>query len=165
MIGHFRRASMGAVGTILALGQRLSAWSLLVNLIAIWPLLGLPAFTGEAWAAELEPPPGSPERKAILDALRVELRRYQDEPMVFVVRHLKVADRWAWVVADPQSADATSYYEPVSALLRKRGGSWTLVEMPCAEEDNPECITNPGYFPRLRARRPDVPPEILPPSE
>jgi len=158
MIGHFRRASMGAVGTILA-------WSLLVTLIAIWTALGLTALTGTAQAAELEPPSGSPERKAILDALRAELRRFQDEPMVFVVRHLKVADRWAWVVADPQSPDATSHYETVSALLRKRGGSWTLVEMPCAEEDNPECITNPGYFPRLRARRPDVPPRILPAAE
>jgi hypothetical protein len=145
-------------------------WRLLPALVAIVPLAAplllvcANAFA-QTSAVDVAPPPGNPERKAILDALRVELRRYQDQPMVFVVRHLRVNGRWAWVDVNPQSPDATQHYESVSALLRSGRGGWTVVEMPCAEEDNPDCITDPGYFMRLRSRWPEVPPSILPSPE
>jgi hypothetical protein len=149
---------------------RFPAWPLLLVLFAISPLAATSLLAGTnamptTAAVDTEPSPGSPERKAILDALRDELRRYQDQPMVFVVRYIRVSGRWAWVDVDPQSPDAAQHYEPVSALLRRHRGGWTLVEMPCTEEDNPECITDPGYFTRLRSRRPEVPSTILPAPE
>jgi hypothetical protein len=48
-------------------------------------------------------------------------------------------------------------------LLRKRDGHWKIMEMPCTEEDNPDCLGDPDYFNRLQQRIKGIPPEILPP--
>ena len=77
--------------------------------------------------------------------------------VVFVVRHLKVKDGWAWVHALPQSPDGVSHYEDVSALLRKSGAAWGLVELPCAEEGNDQCLGSPDYFLRVKKRFPNLP--------
>lgn len=108
------------------------------------------------------PAAGSPERKAILDALREETRQLHQAEVVFVVNHLKVQNNWAWVQAAPQSEDGSNRYENVSALLRKRRGVWAVVEVPCAEEGNPDCIGESGYFKRLMTRFPLAPRGIFP---
>jgi hypothetical protein len=108
------------------------------------------------------PKPGSAERKEILQALRAEVKRRHHLDVVFVVKHLKVKMGFAWVHALPRSRDGSSRYEDVSALLKKGKGPWTVVEIPCAEEDNPQCIGNPAYFQKLKERFPKMPPDILP---
>jgi hypothetical protein len=108
------------------------------------------------------PQPGSAERKAILDALRMWVKQQHHLDVVFVVRHLKVKDGYAWVHTLPQSKDGSSRYEDISALLKKDQGRWEVAEIPCAEIDNPDCIGDPGYFDGLKQRFPEMPGDILP---
>lgn len=111
------------------------------------------------------PARGSPEREAILGELRAFTKRMSDLDMVFVVRHLKSGCGWAWIEADPRSADGTQHYEQVQVLLARRNGRWAYVEsLPewseC--EPDPDCIHPARYFRKLAARHPGVPPGIFP---
>jgi hypothetical protein len=106
--------------------------------------------------------PGSPVRKAILDALRQEMKRLHSMDMVFVVKYMKVKDKWCWVHTLPQSADGMNHYEDVSALLHREGSVWKVAELACTEEENPECLSNPKYFKILKTRFPEVREEIFP---
>jgi hypothetical protein len=108
------------------------------------------------------PQPGSAERKAILDALRMWVKQQHQIEVVFVVKHLKVKNGYAWVHTLPQSKDGSSRYEDISALLQKDQGRWEVAEIPCAEVDNPDCIGDPGYFGGLKRRFPEMPEDILP---
>lgn len=108
------------------------------------------------------PAPGSPERRAILAALRAKLYSLHQLEASFEVRHLKVQGGWAWVQAQPRSADGSQRFEDVHALLRKADSGWRVEDFPCTEEDNPECVGQPGFFRTLRARFPQLPPDILP---
>ncbi len=106
--------------------------------------------------------PGSPIRRAVLDALRQEMKRLNGLEVVFIVKYLKVKDGWAWVHALPQSPDGKNHYEDLSALLHLKSGAWKVVELACTEEENPQCLSNPMYFSELKKRFPKVPGEILP---
>ncbi|MGB8247934.1 MAG: hypothetical protein WCE98_07975 [Chlorobium sp.] len=110
------------------------------------------------------PPPGSSERREILDALRKEIFRLHRLDVVFVVGFLKAQDGWAWAETLPQSPDGRSRYEGVSALLRKSGGRWRIAELACSEPDNPECLDSPDYFRKLNMRFPALPVSVLPPG-
>jgi len=113
----------------------------------------------------LSVPRGTSKRKAILDALRLEAEQMvpqQDVQIIFVVKYLKAKDGWAWIHTLPQSQDGYNHYEDIFALLKKRNGAWRVIEIPCAEEENPECISNPAYFSNLQKRFPEIPEEILP---
>lgn len=129
-------------------------------LLLVLPPISLAAGSQEA---AVTPPKGSAERKLILDALRSQLRQDEIE-IVFVVRHLKVKDGWAWVHALPQSPDGASRFEDVSALLKKGGAGWDVVELPSGEEGDTEGLDSPDYFLNLKKRFPNLPPEILPES-
>ncbi len=122
--------------------------------------LAPPCRAAEAGERAATPPPGSPERRLILAALREELFRLHGLEMVFEVRHLKVRGEWAWVAVSPRSPDGRRHYEPVHALLRKQGGRWQVAELPCTEEESP--LWQPGYFRQLQTRFPGVPPGIFP---
>lgn len=96
------------------------------------------------------PAPGSPERRALLDALRAELRRWQGLDAIFVVDWMKVANGWAWAQVRPQSRDGLSHYEDVSALLRFEQGHWRVLELVGPEDDE------------VQRRFPAAPPSIFP---
>ena len=68
------------------------------------------------------PAKGSEDRKAIMDALRVVIRKMSGLEVIFVVRHLKINEGWAWVETDPESADGKNHYEPMVGLLHKKTG-------------------------------------------
>jgi len=93
------------------------------------------------------PPKGNPERKAILDSLKEELKQFpDDEPssigfeykredvgvakwfieegkeVIFIVNHLKVVDNWAWIETEPRSPDGMNNYKPIEALFHKEKG-------------------------------------------
>lgn len=108
------------------------------------------------------PPVGSLERKLIMNTLRVQIREFHEVEVVFVVKHLKGKDGWAWVHALPQSPDQKNRYEDVAALLRKHGPAWEVVELACSEEDNDQCLGSADYFKLLKQRFPGLPPDILP---
>ena len=108
------------------------------------------------------PARGSAERKAILDAMRLKVKELHQLDVVFVVVTMKVGNVWAWVHTQPQSKDGSSHYEDFLALLKRTNGSWLVVEIPCTEPDNPDCIDSPGYFGKLASRFPGMPRELLP---
>lgn len=90
------------------------------------------------------PKPGSAERKAIMDSLRVPVQKKLLKPVVFKVDHLKVQHGWAFMRGVPQQPEgrAMDYrgteYERlqregafddwICALLRKVGTKWQVVE-------------------------------------
>jgi len=110
---------------------------------------------GLAHAGPYTPPPGSPERKAIFDAMRAI---GDDHTRVFVVLSLKVENGWAWTSVNPQSADGSQHFEPESALLEKVGGHWQVLDQPCGEGDcDPQ-----KELARIRAAHPQAPADIFP---
>jgi hypothetical protein len=83
---------------------------------------------------------GTAQRRAILDALRPVIQRELGGRVEFVVRNINVQGGWALVVATPQRPGGGAIPAPaswareahdgmdVNALLRFRGGRWTLVD-------------------------------------
>ncbi len=157
--------SFGGKPALMAIFSLLWAGFLLGSQTGIFPQTV--GFSDSAWAAPrglaaYTPPPGSPERRDIVEGLRRKLRDLHRIEAVFEVRYLKVSQGWAWISANPRSPDGSRHYEGVAALLRQEGGSWQVVEFPCIEEDNPDCLGQPGYFKKLKARFPQAPPDIFP---
>ncbi len=103
------------------------------------------------------PPPGSAERRVVLDLLHAKIAELQALDVVFVVKRMEISKGWAWVHTLPQSRDGRSRYEDFFALLHQHNGRWSVAEIPCTEFDNPECIDSPDYFRRLRQRFPAMP--------
>jgi hypothetical protein len=89
------------------------------------------------------PASGTPERKAILDVLRVPVRKDLGQMVIFKVNAMAVQDNWAFVYAQPLRANgkpidyrrtrhardvnAGMFGDDCSGLLRYRDGTWTLV--------------------------------------
>jgi hypothetical protein len=86
------------------------------------------------------PRPGSPERAAILDALRPSIEAQLGPNVEFVIKDFKVYRGWAFVLADPQrkggrAIDGRRYFPnwydigglETSAILRFQKGRWNLV--------------------------------------
>ena len=89
------------------------------------------------------PEKGSPERKAILDALRVPVERKLKQKIVFAADHFNVSGNWAFLGGQPQSPDGgqpdytgTPYQEAKEsdmfdnnffAILKKTGTTWKVV--------------------------------------
>ena len=97
----------------------------------------------------------SPVRQAIMDAMRV----MAGDDRVYVVRYLKVSGDWVWLDADPRSRNGRNRYEPESALLRRTGGVWRVVDAPCVEET---CDPRPKEITRIRRANPSAPAAIFP---
>jgi hypothetical protein len=131
---------------------------------AVDPSRSAPVATGERTEAPTTPPPGSRERRAILDALRAELSHLIGPDLVFVVATLRVREGWAWIEAAPQSRDGANRYEDVTALLRKEDGRWVVQLLgPCGEAQDPESGCNEDIDPEpLMARFPTLPPDLVP---
>jgi len=83
-----------------------------------------------------QPAPNSPQRRAIMDALRPRIEAVLDRPVEFVVSRVAVRDGWALVIAEPQRPgggriDGRRYFArdwdnmdglTVTAILRYRAG-------------------------------------------
>ena len=90
------------------------------------------------------PEKGSPERKAILDALRIPIERDLKQPIVFAADNFKVQGTWAFISGTPQTPGGgapnyagTKYAEAENegafdnnffALLKKTGGKWRVTK-------------------------------------
>lgn len=86
------------------------------------------------------PEKGSPERKAILDALRVPVERELKQPIVFAAEHFNVQGNWAFIDGRSQTPDGkepnfriTKYADAIKygafdnnffALLKRTGKTW-----------------------------------------
>lgn len=90
----------------------------------------------------VSPAQGTPERKAILDALRPKLEAELKASLVFVVSDIRASGEWAFVMAQPQRKDGKKldgqkiygeHWEhmdgfKLTAVLRKKANQWTLLE-------------------------------------
>lgn len=90
------------------------------------------------------PDKGSPERKAILDSLRVPVERAMKQKIVFVADNFNVQGTWAFVggsmqtpsggqpnLAGTEFAEAAKegfYDSNFFGLLRKTGGKWRVIK-------------------------------------
>ena len=90
------------------------------------------------------PEKDSPERKSILNALRVPVERQLKQRIVFVADNFKVQGTWAFVSGTPQSPaggepdyrgtpyreqkDQGAFDNNFFALLRKTRGEWRVVK-------------------------------------
>jgi len=102
-------------------------------------------FAGPAHAQVFHTPAtGSPERKAIMDVLRVPCEKDLGRKVIFRVQHLRVSGDWAFARVVPLQPDGkeidysrTKYREDASegvfdaegeALLRRQDGAWKVLE-------------------------------------
>lgn len=85
----------------------------------------------------------TPERKQVLDALRIPVAQELKQDIIFKVDHYKAEGDWAFVSASPKNKDGgapnwkiTKYQkfidngdfeDGIYALLKKTGGKWTVV--------------------------------------
>lgn len=90
------------------------------------------------------PAAGTPERKAIMDALRVPVEADLRQKVIFKVQHLRIVGQWALARVVPLRPDGgdinyskTRYREDMEegafdgegeALLRRDGDGWRLLE-------------------------------------
>lgn len=89
------------------------------------------------------PSAGTPERKAIMDALRSPVQADLRQAVIFKVKDLRVTDEWAFLNGEPLQPNGsrvdyrnTRYQERIregifdngiSALMRKRQGQWHVI--------------------------------------
>ncbi|WP_296817702.1 hypothetical protein [Brevundimonas sp.] len=103
-----------------------------------------------AGAAEAQsihtPAPGTPERRAILDAIRPEVEADLGPPVEFVVEEMRVSGTWAFVHAEPQRPGGGRIDAPhddfqdgntTYAVLRRRDGRWRPLMVAVGPSDVP----------------------------
>jgi cell wall-associated NlpC family hydrolase len=115
-----------------------------------------------------EPKRGDPERKVIMDALRAEKYPGQEAKVIFVVKHLKIHNGWAWADVTPQDNAGKSLSDGTTALLRYDGGKWKSVDLGKLSETSTHSTagkgTSAGFLKNVLSLYPDVPQDIFPAS-
>ena len=130
----------------------------------IQPALGLSQTTDQLrTAAE-----GSPERKAILDAVRKEYEEGADHPAKFQVNYLKVHNGWAWIDVTPLNASGEPVADPAPLLFYNDNGKWVakdLNDVPTESDGHagPHDLS-PKYLEAVQKKYPGVPADIFPAS-
>lgn len=106
------------------------------------------------------PRAGSPERKAIMDALR------GDQKVVFKVYYLKVHGDWAWADVTPLDK-GKAVAEGGASLLHKENDAWKVMDLSVIPDDpdnplGPDDPT-PKFVRAVQKAFPGVPGDIFPP--
>jgi len=106
-------------------------------------LLAAPAF-----AKPHTPKAGSAERKAILDALRVPIRREAKQAVVFYDVTMRVESGWAWVVCITK--DKTGKKLPLGdiatqGLMHKVKGKWIVEHWGLSGDISVACAAAKAY--------------------
>ena len=128
--------SQTAVMTSIAI-LKTSLWKFLATILTLVLLANL------SLAAQIhQPGRGSPERRAILEAIRSSIETQMNGPVEFVITTIKSDGEWALVIAEPQrpggaaiDAEETTFAGKsdemdgltVYALARKQDGDWSHV--------------------------------------
>ncbi len=112
-------------------------------------------FTTPLWASPKAyvPAPGSVERKAIMDALRVPVENKIKKKVIFKVDYLRVQEGWAFLMAVPLQAngkpmdyhgtpyqkevDADVFGNTVCALLHQQADIWKVIDFDLGATDVP----------------------------
>lgn len=114
------------------------------------------AAAGPPAGARASVAPGSVHRRSILDAIRPAVEAQLGPNVEFVVHDLRIIQGWAFVAATPQRRggrpiDGHRYFRDfdsmggleVQAVLRMRGGRWTVVEQAIGATDVWYCDMGP----------------------
>lgn len=111
------------------------------------------------------PAKGSPERQAILDAVRDEYKEGADHPADFKVNYLKVHNGWAWINVTPLDANGKPVAEPAPLLYYNDNGKWTpkdLVDVGLNDDtDHGPHDPSPKYIKALQQKYPGIPTDII----
>lgn len=112
------------------------------------------------------PAKGSPERKAILDAVREEYKEGEDHPAEFQVNYLKVHNGWAWIDVTPLNDSGKPVADPAPLLFYNEKGKWMAkdlndVPMGGDDHDGPH-DPSPKYIKALQKKYPGLPSDIIP---
>lgn len=112
------------------------------------------------------PAKDSPERKAIMDAVREVYKEGDDHPAQFKVNYLKVHNGWAWINVTPLDASGQQVADPAPLLFHNEDGKWMskdLNDVPTDSDghDGPH-EPNPKYIKALQKKYPGVPADIVP---
>ena len=106
------------------------------------------------------PPAKSPERKAIMDGLRL------DQKVVFKVHYLKVHGDWAWIDVTPLDDKGKPVAEGGASLMHKENGPWKVIDLSVIPEDpdNPMGPDDPDpkFVKAVQKVFPGVPADIFP---
>ena len=122
------------------------------------------------------PAPGSAERQAIMDVMRLdfypgdaEAAHRNPKEILFKVMFLKVHGEWACAHVDPIDAAGKEIAEPRWALLQRKHGQWTdahyfdaLRPFPSEEAAQEALDMNAATIRRVRSVFPDAPADIFP---
>jgi hypothetical protein len=141
-----------------------------IRTVAICSAIGAATLIGcgqSAFADEPHTPArGSPERKAIMDALRPTYQAETSGQITFVVNYLKVHDGWAWTDVTPLGSDNKAVAEGGPALLHYDNDVWKAIDLSTIPEDPKDPLgpedASPGFIRNLRKMYPDVPLDIFP---
>jgi hypothetical protein len=123
-------------------------------------LVALLALTFTALAGEITTPKiGSPERKAIMDALRTPVEKKLKKKVIFRVGTLRVADGWAFLQGNALRPDGTELgdedlWGELTAVLRKQDGKWTVAHWGLA--------TDTGVMDEAKKKFPAMPKGLMP---
>jgi len=108
--------------------------------------------TGHAQAQRVHTPAtGTPERRLLMDALRLRMQRELNKPMIFQVQQLRVLGNWAFAEVIPRKPDGSPFdyrgtpFEQEKrdgvlddasvALLRRVNGAWRVVRLAIGPTD------------------------------
>jgi hypothetical protein len=124
-------------------------------------LVSAAAATARAQDGTNTPAAGSPERKAIADALRAPVERELKQKVIFKIDHLKLKDGWAFLRGVPQKPgggevdyNSTPYAQRIKdgvfddgivALLRRKAGKWQVVKYVIGATDVPYVTWDKDY--------------------
>jgi hypothetical protein len=138
-------------------------------------LLGATALNGAEQDVHT-PPPGSPERQAIMDVMRLDFysgdaaaAHRNVKGVLFNVRYLKVHGDWALVCVDPVNADGKEIAESRWGLLRRNAGQWSdakyfdaIRPYPSEEAAQEALDMTASTIRKIWERFPDAPKDIFP---
>lgn len=127
-------------------------------------LLLLTLFTSLAHGEVYEPKPGTPERKAIMDALRLPVSTYVGTPVTFTGT-VEVSGTWAKFTGGaaatdgkaPKTDKADEMELDLFALLRKEDGAWKVLSWAFSGDIS-------AYQDALK-KFPKAPRDLMPPLE
>lgn len=120
--------------------------------LALGVALLLTVAAGSAAAQRVHTPAaGSPERRLLMDALRLRMQREIGRPMIFGVLQLRVLGAWAFADVIPRKPDGSPFdwrgtrFEEArrdgvlddasAALLRRTDGAWRVVRLAIGPTD------------------------------
>jgi hypothetical protein len=111
-------------------------------------------------AAAHVPAKGSPERQAILDALR------GDQQIQFKVNFIKVHNGWCWADTTPLDKGGRPTAEGGPNLLHQEDGKWKVKDLSAVPEDPKDPLAaedaSPTFVRNVMKTFPGVPRDIFP---